>query len=103
MEKVNKKYYVHPTAIIEEDVSVDEGTRIWHFVHVRRGARIGRNCNIGKGVYIDEGVRIGNNVKIQNCAGTGVFFDQNAINNKLFETEVLEMTAERRLLARREN
>lgn len=65
-EGSGKSYYVHPTAIIEEDVSIGEGTRIWHFVHVRRGARIGRNCNIGKGVYIDVGVRIGNNVKIQN-------------------------------------
>jgi acetyltransferase-like isoleucine patch superfamily enzyme len=59
-------YYVHPTAVIEEDVEIGEGTRIWHFVHVRKGARIGKNCNIGKDVYIDAGVRIGNNVKIQN-------------------------------------
>jgi len=66
MKKVNKDYYAHPTAIIEENVFIGEGTRIWHFVHIRRGARIGKNCNIGKGVYIDEGVVIGNNVKIQN-------------------------------------
>ncbi len=61
-----KKYFIHPTAIVEEDVEIGEGTRIWHFVHIRRGAKIGRNCNIGKGVYIDEDVIIGNNVKIQN-------------------------------------
>lgn len=61
-----RKFYVHPTAVIEEDVEIGEGTKIWHFVHVRRGARIGRGCNIGKDVYIDAGVRIGNNVKIQN-------------------------------------
>lgn len=61
-----KKYFVHPTAVIEENVEIGEGTRIWHFVHVRKGARIGKNCNIGKGVYIDVNVRIGNNVKIQN-------------------------------------
>ena len=65
-DKSNKRYFVHPTAIVEEDVSIGEGTRIWHFVHVRTSTRIGRNCNIGKGVYIDEGVVIGNNVKIQN-------------------------------------
>ncbi len=62
--KVN--YFVHPTAIVEDDVEIGEGTRIWHFVHVRKGARIGSGCNIGKGVYIDAGVKIGNNVKIQN-------------------------------------
>ena len=61
-----KKYFIHPTAIIEENVEIGEGTRIWHFVHVRQKAKIGRNCNIGKGVYIDEEVVIGNNVKIQN-------------------------------------
>ncbi|MEM4830176.1 MAG: acyltransferase [Zestosphaera sp.] len=66
MSESTKKYYVHPTAIIEEDVEIGEGTRIWHFVHVRKGSRIGRNCNIGKDVYIDAGVKIGNNVKIQN-------------------------------------
>ncbi len=66
MSESTRKYYVHPTAVIEEDVEIGEGTRIWHFVHVRRGARIGRSCNIGKDVYIDAGVRIGNNVKIQN-------------------------------------
>lgn len=59
--------FIHPTAIVESD-EIGEGTRIWHFVHVRQGAKIGRNCNIGKGVYIDTGVIIGNNVKIQNFA-----------------------------------
>jgi len=61
-----KKYFVHPTAVVEEGAEIGEGTRIWHFVHVRSGAKIGRNCNIGKDVYIDVGVEIGNNVKIQN-------------------------------------
>ncbi len=61
-----RKYFVHPTAVVEDDVVIGEGTRIWHFVHVRRGARIGRGCNIGKGVYIDVGVVIGDRVKIQN-------------------------------------
>ncbi len=51
-----------------ETESVGDGTKIWHFVHVREKARIGRNCNIGKSVYIDTEVVIGNNVKIQNFA-----------------------------------
>ena len=59
--------YKHPTAVVESD-EIGEGTRIWHFVHVRGGAKIGKNCNIGKSVYIDVGVEIGNNVKIQNFA-----------------------------------
>ncbi|AKG91239.1 Bacterial transferase hexapeptide {six repeats} [Geoglobus ahangari] len=59
--------FIHPTAIVESE-NIGEGTRIWHFVHIREGARVGRNCNIGKGVYIDTEVVIGNNVKIQNFA-----------------------------------
>ncbi len=58
-------YYKHPTAIVETD-KVGEGSRIWHFVHIRELAEIGKNCNIGKSVYIDTEVKIGNNVKIQN-------------------------------------
>ncbi len=43
-----------------------DGTKIWHFVHIRKGAKLGAGCNIGKGVYIDSGVNIGDNVKVQN-------------------------------------
>lgn len=58
-------YYAHPTAVVESK-EIGDGTRIWHFVHIRDGSRIGRNCNLGKSVYIDTAAEIGNNVKIQN-------------------------------------
>ncbi|MGB8218572.1 MAG: acyltransferase [Candidatus Methanoperedens sp.] len=58
-------YFKHPTAIVESD-TVGEGSKIWHFVHIRKDAIIGKNCNIGKSVYVDTEVRIGDNVKIQN-------------------------------------
>jgi acetyltransferase-like isoleucine patch superfamily enzyme len=58
-------FYAHPTAVVESE-RIGEGTRIWHFAHVRMGSEIGMNCNIGKSVYIDAGARIANNVKIQN-------------------------------------
>ena len=61
----NKGYYAHPTAVVESE-TIGDGTRIWHFAHVRAGSKIGKNCNIGKSVYIDVGAQIGNNVKIQN-------------------------------------
>ncbi len=57
---------VHDTAIVENFASIGLGTKVWHFVHIKAGAIIGRDCNIGKGVYIDDSVVIGNNVKIQN-------------------------------------
>jgi len=66
MTNHDKKYFVHPTAIVEEDVAIGEGTRIWHHAHVRKGAKIGKNCNFGKDVYVDTDVRIGNNVKLEN-------------------------------------
>ncbi|MEM2109732.1 MAG: acyltransferase, partial [Candidatus Odinarchaeota archaeon] len=51
--------------MVESD-KIGEGTKIWHFAHVREGSEIGRNCTIGKSVYIDTGVKIGDGVKIQN-------------------------------------
>lgn len=59
---------IHETAIVEEGVTLGEGTRIWHFAHVRKGAKLGKNCNIGKDVFIDMNVEIGDNCKIQNFA-----------------------------------
>ena len=58
---------IHETAVVE-DAKIGDGTKIWHFVHVRKGAKIGKNCNIGKGVYIDTNVEVGDNCKIQNFA-----------------------------------
>ncbi|HJH25355.1 MAG TPA: N-acetyltransferase [Methanophagales archaeon] len=57
--------FKHPTAIVESG-EIGEGTKIWHFVHVREKAKIGKNCIIGKDAYIDTEVVIGDNVKIQN-------------------------------------
>lgn len=59
-------YYAHETAIIESDVQIGEGTRIWVNSQIRSGAIIGKHCNIGKDTFIDQGTQIGNNVKIQN-------------------------------------
>ncbi len=59
---------IHESAYIEEDVLIGEGTQIWHFVQIRKGAKIGKNCNIGKDVYIDTNVVIGDNCKVQNFA-----------------------------------
>ncbi|MGQ4911703.1 MAG: acyltransferase [Candidatus Thorarchaeota archaeon] len=58
--------FIHPLAVVDEGASIGDGTRVWHFAHVRGTAIIGKGCNIGKDVYIDADVVIGNNVKIQN-------------------------------------
>ena len=71
---------IHESAYIE-DAEIGEGTNIWHFVHVRKGAKIGKNCNIGKGTYIDTNVKIGDNCKLQNFA---TLYDGVTIGNDVF-------------------
>ena len=58
--------FVHESCYIDEDVDIGEGTKVWHFSHIQKGAKIGENCTIGQNVNIGPGVVIGNNVKIQN-------------------------------------
>ena len=59
-------YSAHPTAIIDEGARIGAGTRIWHWVHVCGGAKIGDNCSLGQNVFVGNRVVMGNNVKIQN-------------------------------------
>ena len=59
-------YQVHPTAIIDSGARIGDGSRIWHWVHICSGARIGRDCSFGQNVFVGNTVLIGNNVKIQN-------------------------------------
>jgi UDP-2-acetamido-3-amino-2,3-dideoxy-glucuronate N-acetyltransferase len=56
----------HPSAIIDEGATLGAGCRVWHFVHICAGARIGKRCSFGQNVFIGNDVVIGNNVKIQN-------------------------------------
>ncbi len=59
-------YYKHDSSFVDNDCEIGEGTKIWHFSHIMKGAVIGKNCNIGQNVVVSPGVVIGNNVKIQN-------------------------------------
>jgi len=59
-------FYAHPSAIIDADCTIGEGTKIWHFSHIMTGAVIGENCNLGQNVVISPEVVLGNNVKVQN-------------------------------------
>lgn len=62
----SQSFLVHPTAIVDKDVEIGAGTKIWHFSHVLQNSRIGENCNIGQNVVIGPRCRIGNGCKIQN-------------------------------------
>jgi len=59
-------YTAHATAIVDEGAEVGDGTRIWHWVHVSAGARIGADCSFGQGVYVGGAAVIGDRVKVQN-------------------------------------
>lgn len=63
---MDKPYFVHPTAVIDESTEIGEGTQIWHFSHVMAGAKIGRNCLLGQNVFIASGAILGDNIKVQN-------------------------------------
>jgi UDP-2-acetamido-3-amino-2,3-dideoxy-glucuronate N-acetyltransferase len=58
--------YVHPSSFVDEPCEIGEGTKIWHFSHVMKHARIGRRCSIGQNVMVATGVVIGDACKIQN-------------------------------------
>ena len=57
---------IHPSAIVDAGAQIGEGSRIWHWVHISSGARIGARCSFGQNVYVGNDVTIGDNVKIQN-------------------------------------
>jgi UDP-2-acetamido-3-amino-2,3-dideoxy-glucuronate N-acetyltransferase len=57
---------IHPTAIVDDGAQIGEGSRVWHWVHISGGAKIGRDCSFGQNVFVGNRVVIGNNCKIQN-------------------------------------
>mgnify|MGYP001270263071 FL=1 len=59
-------FYQHPSAIIDEGAQIGEGSRIWHFVHVCGGAKIGKGVSLGQNVFVGNKATIADNCKIQN-------------------------------------
>ncbi len=63
---MEKKYFAHETAVIDEACEIGKGTKIWHFSHIMSGCKLGENCNIGQNVVVSPQVVLGKNVKVQN-------------------------------------
>ena len=61
-----KNYFLHKSCFVDENVSIGNGTKIWHFSHISKNAKIGKNVIIGQNIFVGEGVKIGDNCKIQN-------------------------------------
>jgi UDP-2-acetamido-3-amino-2,3-dideoxy-glucuronate N-acetyltransferase len=66
MNSNQAQYYVHPSSVIDDSVTIGEGTKIWHFSHIQSGAVIGARCVIGQNVNVANNVSVGDNCKIQN-------------------------------------
>ncbi len=58
--------FIHESAIVDDGATIGNETKVWHWVHICSGARIGERCTLGQNVYIGNRVIIGNDVKIQN-------------------------------------
>ena len=72
---------IHETAIVDAGAEIGEGTRIWHWVHVCGGAKIGKLCSLGQNVFVGNQVSIGDNVKIQNNVSV---YDNVVLENDVF-------------------
>lgn len=74
---MEKEFFAHNSAFIDEGCEIGKGSKIWHFSHIMTGCRLGTNCNIGQNVVISPEVVLGNNVKVQNNVSiyTGVTCD----------------------------
>ncbi|MEI6647264.1 MAG: acyltransferase [bacterium] len=59
-------YFKHESSYVDDGAEIGAGTKIWHFSHIQKGAKIGERCIFGQNVNVGEGVVIGNNVKVQN-------------------------------------
>ena len=81
MTEKSEHFFSHETAVIDNNVKIGEGTKVWHFSHILNMTTIGKNCSIGQNVAIGPSVSIGDNCKIQNNVSIykGVF-----ISNDVF-------------------
>jgi len=58
--------FVHESSYVDDDVVIGDGTKIWHFCHIQKGARIGKKCSLGQNVNISNHVTVGDGCKLQN-------------------------------------
>ncbi len=66
MKMSDGNYFVHESSIIDDNVTIGDGTKIWFFCHIQSGTQIGENCSFGQNVNVSNNVKIGNGCKVQN-------------------------------------
>ena len=60
------KSFIHPSAIIDDNVIMGSNSKIWHFCHILGHSKIGNNCVLGQNVMVAASVVIGDGCKVQN-------------------------------------
>ncbi len=63
---MQKDFFVHESAYVDDGCTIGKGTKIWHFSHIMPNCVLGENCNIGQNVVVSPKVILGNNVRVQN-------------------------------------
>jgi UDP-2-acetamido-3-amino-2,3-dideoxy-glucuronate N-acetyltransferase len=63
---MEKEYFAHETAVIDDGCNIGKGCKIWHFTHIMSDCSLGDFCNLGQNVVVSPGVILGKNVKVQN-------------------------------------
>lgn len=55
---------IHLTAVVDRGAIIGERTKVWHFVHVVAGARIGAEPGLGQNVYVAGRAVVGDSVHV---------------------------------------
>lgn len=66
MSSLNNNYYINEHAVVDDNVEIGDGTKVWHFSHIQSGAKIGKKCVFGQNVNVGNNVTIGDFCKVQN-------------------------------------
>lgn len=59
---------LHPSADLDDNVTIGAGSAVWHLAQIREGAELGEGVIVGRGAYVGSGVHVSNHCKIQNYA-----------------------------------
>lgn len=66
MRELFKNVFIHESSYVDDNVTIGDGSKVWHFSHILPNCEIGENCSLGQNVVIGPNVVVGNRVKIQN-------------------------------------
>ncbi len=59
-------FFVHESSLVDDNVSIGNNTKVWHFSHILSHTTIGDNCSFGQNCVVGPKVTIGSGVKVQN-------------------------------------